>query len=352
MKKTLCMSLTVVLTVACAQGMDPQARLSQLVDIFHDTQAFMGTVIITQKGKITFEKSVGLADVNRSLPNTSDTVYRVASITKSFTAVAVLKLQEEGKLKVTDPLSTYLPDYPNGQNITLHHLLTHTSGVFNFTERANLLSFSGTRPSLAELTRTFDQEPVYFKPGEGFHYSNSGYILLGRVIEVASGMPYETYLQQKVLSPLGWKASGFHRDDVVVPARAEGHQPSGEGFEKANLFTYEVTHAAGGLSATPRELAQWLPGILSGKLLAPESVQRFTSPVFTDPRGNPYAYGVTVGKLLGKTYVGHGGALPGYTSFMAYFPDEQLGVVLLSNVTGRNVEGMLSRLYLAYHQQH
>ncbi|GEM45592.1 serine hydrolase domain-containing protein [Deinococcus cellulosilyticus] len=349
MKKTFWLSLSLLLSGAFAQGTDPQPRLSQLIDTLHDTQAFMGTVIITQKGKTTFEKSVGLANLEKSIPNTSDTVYRVASITKSFVGVAVLKLQEEGKLKVTDPLSKYLPDYPNGENITLHHLITHTSGIFNYFERTDLASLRKERPSLEEFTKKFANEPVNFAPGAMYRYNNSGYILLGRVIEKASGMPFETYMQQHVLAPMGFEKTRFYKDDQVVAGRAEGYTPSGEGFEKADLFNYEVVHAAGGLSATPRELVQWLPGILSGKLLSPESVQAFMAPHVVLP-GAHYGYGVVVAKLLGKDHLNHSGELPGGSSFMAYFPEEQISVVMLSNVTRHDLPALFTRVYLAYNR--
>lgn len=349
MKKPFWLTLPLILSSAFAQSTDPQLRLSGLVDRLFETQQFMGTVIISHRGKITFEKSVGMRDLEQSFPNTSDTLYRVASVTKSFVGVAILKLQEEGKLKVTDPLSRYLPDYPNGENITLHQLLTHTSGIFNYFERADLSTLRKERPTPQELIQKFAHEPVDFAPGGPYHYSNSGYILLGQVIEKASGMPFETHLQQKVLTPMGFQKTNFYRDDAQVPDRAQGYTPDGEGFVKAEVFNYEVVQAAGGLSATPRELVQWLPGLFSGKVLSAPSTRAFVAPHVPVPGGH-YAYGVAVVKFLGKDQIFHSGELPGGSSYMAYFPEDDLSVVLLSNVTRHDLPALFGRVYLAYNQ--
>ncbi|GGJ35677.1 serine hydrolase domain-containing protein [Deinococcus roseus] len=349
LKKTLVLSLPLLLGSAPAQSSDLQDRLSPLVDRFHDTLGFMGTIIINEKGKTVFEKSVGMADLEHAIPNTADTVHRVASVTKSFTAVAVLKLQEEGKLKVTDPVSKYLPDYPNGDNITLHQLLTHTSGIFNYTERADLTTLIHERPTLEQLTQKFASEPVDFAPGGPYHYSNSGYILLGRVIEVASGMRYQDYLQQKVLAPLGFQKSNFFPDDAQVPNRAEGYTQAGDTFQKADLFNFEVVHAAGGFSATARELVQWLPGLAEGKVLSKASLQTMFTPHVYAPGGS-YGYGLVVSRIMGKEYLNHAGSLPGGSSYIAYFPQEQISVVMLSNVTGQDSQALFNRLFLAYNR--
>lgn len=349
MKKTFWLTLPLILSSAFAQSNDSQQRLSQLVDRLFETQQFMGTVIIAEKGKTTFEKSVGMADLEQAIPNTSDTLYRVASVTKSFIGVAILKLQEEGKLQVTDPLSKYLPDYPNGANITLHQLLTHTSGIFNYFERSDIATLRTQRPTPPELIQKFAHEPVDFAPGGPYRYSNSGYILLGQVIEKASGMPFETYLQQKVLTPMGFQKTNFYRDDAQLPERAQGYTPDGEGFMKADLFNYEVVQAAGGLSATPRELVQWLPGVFGGKVLGPQSIQAFAGP-HVPVGGGHYAYGVAVVKFLGKDQITHSGELPGGSSYMAYFPEDDLSVVLLSNVTRYDLPALFSRVYLAYNR--
>ncbi|GGJ28070.1 serine hydrolase domain-containing protein [Deinococcus roseus] len=323
-----------------------------VLDAHHNARFFMGNVVILKDGQPLFEKAVGQASVEFGIPANSQTVYEIGSITKSFTAVAILKLQEQGKLKVTDALSKYLPDFPNGDRITLHHLLTHTSGVTNFTAFPGFLEVQKQNFSQSQIVDLFKDKPLDFEPGDHFSYSNSGFTLLGQVIEKASGMPYQEYIRQNVLQPLKFKDLDFHSRLDLVPNRASGYVLNGASYQVPELHNVEIAGPAGGLYATASELARWLPDLFAGKILNAESIKAFSSPQVNTgaplPGFEAYGYGVGMGKLFGHPVVSHGGNINGFNAMMAYFPEEKLSIAVLSNLDGISSQDVMVDLARAY----
>ncbi|MCP4433293.1 MAG: beta-lactamase family protein, partial [Gammaproteobacteria bacterium] len=221
-------------------------------------------VLISRGDRVLLSKGYGLADMEQEIPVTSKTKFRIGSITKQFTAASILKLQEEGKLKVTDRLSKYLPGYPRGDEVTLHHLLTHTSGIENYTDK---IDFSGrvTQGITPEdLIETFKYEDFNFNPGDSYSYSNSGYFLLGYILERVSGKSYEKYLQETFFKPLAMNDSGVHHADLKLANEALGYSHI-EG-ETVNALNWDMSHAgaAGAIYSTVEDLHRWNEGIFKG----------------------------------------------------------------------------------------
>ncbi|GEM44414.1 serine hydrolase domain-containing protein [Deinococcus cellulosilyticus] len=308
-----------------------------VVGAHQNARHFMGDVVIREKGKVIFQQSAGLANVEFEVPNSAETVFEIGSVSKSFTAVAILKLQEQGKLKVTDPLSKFLAGFAYGDQVTLHHLLTHTSGVPSFTSFPGFIETQKQNISQEKIVEMFREKPLEFAPGDHFSYSNSGYTLLGRVIEKASGMPYQQYITEHVLAPLGFKKIAFHSRLDLVKNRASGYVLDGASFRLPEAHNVEIAGPAGGLFATASELSQWLPSLFEGKLLTPESIKAFSAPhvkIGNEPGFSSYGYGVGTGDMFGHQAVSHGGNINGFNAVTVYFPEEKISMTVTSNVEG------------------
>ncbi len=206
---------------ACAQ--DLAARMDQQVRAYADQQKFSGCVLVAREGKVVFSKGYGLANAEYGIPNTPATKFRLGSITKQFTATAILMLEQQGKLKVEDAVRKYVDDCPGAwQPVTLHHLLTHTSGIPNFTSFPDYVRTMPLPSPPAETLKRFRDKPLAFEPGTKFSYSNSGYVLLGYIIERVSGRSYEEFLQKQIFGPLGMSDTGYDHPERVMPRRASG----------------------------------------------------------------------------------------------------------------------------------
>lgn len=343
---------TLAQTTDLAQPTDRTSEFNRIVSAHQQAGHYMGNVIITVDGREIYSRSVGLANVEHQVPNRVNTVFEIASITKSFTGVAVLKLQEQGKLRVTDPLSKFIPDYPGGAAITVHHLLTHTSGIVSLTALPSFGQVQSQTLTTDEKIELFKNLPPSFSPGERYEYNNSGYILLGKIIEVVSGQTYPEYLQKNVLDALGYKTSRAYSSLDLIPARASGYVLDGAELRLPDGHNVEIAGAAGQLFATSRELAQFLPGVLGGKVLNQESARAFIAPQVETHGGSDafkhYAYGVEVGTMLGRDVVSHAGNINGFNSMMFYFPKEKMSIVSLSNREGTTSLALTTDLINAY----
>ncbi len=298
-------------------------------------------VLISRGDRVLLSKGYGLADMEQEIPITSKTIFRIGSITKQFTAASILKLQEEGKLKVTDRLTKYIPDYPRGDEVTLHHLLTHTSGIENYTGK---LDFSGKVTQVIssnELIDSFKYDDFNFKPGDSYSYSNSGYFLLGYIVERVSGKSYEKYLQETFFKPLGMNDSGVHHADLKLANEALGYSNI-EG-ETVNALNWDMSHAgaAGAIYSTVEDLNRWNEGIFNGQVLSQESLAAaFTgAKIRTSDQLTGYGYGWGIGEQGGLKLMHHSGGLDGFTSYLVRFPQQDLTIAVLHN--SRPVSGDL-----------
>ncbi|MFB3905449.1 MAG: serine hydrolase [Acidobacteriota bacterium] len=317
-----------------AQASSPEARDigALLAEVFKQDEPG-GAVIVTRKGETLFRKGYGLADMELKVPIQPDMVFRLGSVTKQFTAVAILMLEEQGKLSVADPIARFLPDYPTGgQTITIEHLLTHTSGIKSYTSMSEWVSKWRTDMSLGSLIDMFKDQPVDFKPDERWLYNNSGYILLGAIIEKASGHSYEDFIEKKIFGPLGMKDSCYDRTEQIMPKRAKGYQRTPNGFQHAAYLSMTQPYAAGSLASTVDDLAIWDTALWQNKLIRKETLAKAHTPHrLTDGRSTAYGYGWALGSYEGHRTVEHGGGIHGFATYALSMPDDGIFVAILTN---------------------
>jgi CubicO group peptidase (beta-lactamase class C family) len=290
-------------------------------------RGFAGSVLIARDGKVIFTRGYGMANLEWDIPNTPQTKFRLGSLTKQFTAAAILLLQEQGKLNVQDPVCKHMSDCPKAwEEITIHHLLTHSSGIPNLTAFPDFQQ-SKTLPSPLESTiARFKDKSLEFKPGEQFKYSNSGYVLLGGLIERASGKSYEAYLQENIFQPLKMNSTGSDSNTRIIKQRAAGYGHGSEGQVNADYIHMSIPVGGGNLYSTVEDLYLWDQALYTEKLLSKKSLDA----TFT-PFKQEYGYGWGIGQQFKRKHVSHGGGIEGFTTFISRYPDEKATVIVLSN---------------------
>jgi CubicO group peptidase (beta-lactamase class C family) len=327
--KTRPVLVTILLGAACF-AQNPEARMDQIVASYAAKQQFMGTALVARGSDVIFSKGYGSANVEWNLPNTPSTKFRVGSVTKQFTAAAILLLEERGKLKVDDPVKQYIPNAPAAWGkITIFNLLTHTSGIPNFTAFADVAAYSRQPTTAEKNVAHFMDKPLDFQPGERWSYSNSGYIVLQYLIEKLSGASYEAFLQENIFTPLGMKDSGYDVSTAILPRRASGYQITPNGLRNAEFVDMTTPGGAGALYSTTEDLLKWTQGLFGGKLLSAASLQKMTTPFKND-----YAFGLGVRTVNGRKIIEHNGGIQGFTTQLTYYPAEKLTVAVLCNSGG------------------
>lgn len=294
------------------------------------------SVIVVDDGKIVLHTARGLANVETGEALTADSVFRIGSITKQFTATAIMRLAEQGKISLTDKLSKYLPDYPDGDSISIHQLLNHTSGVKSYTAINGWMVESNTARNFSteELIAEFKDQPVDFRPGEKWAYDNSGYVLLGAVIEKVTGESWHDYVTGELTGPLGIDSIQYRPDEAAVPNMAQGYASDGGKVVPAQKIHPSVPHAAGALLGTVEGLAEWTAALHGGKLVSAESLARMTTPTKTyDGETSPYGYALQLDEVRGYQTIGHGGGIFGFITASSYFPKEDVFVAVFMNST-------------------
>ncbi|HXE55777.1 MAG TPA: serine hydrolase [Tepidisphaeraceae bacterium] len=324
-----------------AQGSEAPPTLDRQVDALFAGSVHSDTpgaaVLVARNGKIAFEKGYGLANVDASTPITCDTRFRIGSITKQFTAAAVLRLAEQGRLRIDDPLSRFVPDWPRGNQVTLRHLLTHSSGIHNFTAKPGFAVHVREPISLEKLVASFKNDPYDFNPGEKYSYSNSGYVLLGWIIEKVSGESYETYLRKTFFEPLGMKDTGVYPSGGGLPKEALGYSFENGAIHRAVDWDMSNVATAGEIYSTAHDLFRWNEALFSQKVISARSMHdAFTVGVLKDddpthPQDTGYGLGWTIDRLNGAREISHGGELAGFGSYLLRLPDYNLTVVVLLN---------------------
>ncbi len=294
------------------------------------------TVIVVRKGQVVHRAGYGLANIELGVAAKPDHVFRIGSVTKQFTSAAIMMLAEEGKLAVSDPITKFLPDYPTqGKTITIEHLLTHTSGIQSYTDMPKWRGMLRQDLSLKELIDVFKNEPMLFSPGERWRYNNSGYVLLGAIIEKASGKTYADFVQERIFTPLGMTDTRYDVTDAVVPRRASGYAPSRGGIVNAQYLSMTQPHAAGSLISTVDDLAKWDAGLTAGKVVSAASLEKiFTNYRLAGGGASGYGYGWQVGEFNGKPSQEHGGGINGFRSHVVRVPAAGVYAAVLSNLTG------------------
>ena len=279
--------------------------MDQVIRASADADQFSGAVLVAREGEVLLDQGYGFANREWRVPNDGDTKFRLGSLTKQFTAVAVMLLSERGLVDLDAPVNTWLPDAPAAwDRVTLRHLLTHTAGVPNFTAFEDYQALKAQPASIASLIARFSDRPLDFQPGEGWAYSNSGYILLTAIIEAASGETYADFVAANLFQPLGMTDSGYDSHDAILPRRASGYTPTQSGVANADYVDMTIPQGAGALYSTSHDLLKWEQGLFGGRLLTPASLAILTTPV----RKN-YAMGLSVVEANGRTLISHNGGI-------------------------------------------
>ena len=298
---------------------------------------FRGAVLVGRNGKIIFEKAYGLADEEWGVPNTTATKFRIASLTKQFTAACILLLEERGLLHVEDAISKYLSGLPEAwQSITVHQLLTHTSGIHNYTDSPQLKKLDRTGATPGESISLVKDRPLDFKPGTQWSYSNTGYLLLGMIIEKLSGQSYAEFAKRNIFDRLGMSNSGYDSATDILKQRARGYDLQNRTIANAGFIDMSGPFSAGGLYSTVEDMFRWNEALAEeGKLLSAGSLkQMFTEYPEAAREGQHYGYGVVISRLkFGKLLYYHGGGVEGFSSSIQSYPDERVCIVVLSNLS-------------------
>jgi len=336
-RSTLALAFVVLLSASSRSGDIPQ-RLSAYMDAAAKIEKFNGSVLVAKDGNILLAKGYGLANAEHEIPNTPETKFRLGSITKQFTATAILILQDQGKLKVTDLIGKYLSDAPKAwEKVTIHHLLTHTSGIPSYTDDPSYMK-SMTKPETVEsMMARFKDKPLEFEPGSKFRYDNSGYFLLGAIIDKVSGKPYEAFLKEAIFEPLGMTNTGYDRHATVLPKRASGYNRQGDGLVNAPYLDMNQPYAAGSLYSTVGDLFRWDRALKAGKPVSKTAM----AAMFTPFKDN-YAYGWMIDDRKGHKQIGHGGGINGFATDFERYPEDDVCVAVLCNVLPAN-PGKVSR---------
>jgi CubicO group peptidase (beta-lactamase class C family) len=301
-----------------------------------DEQKFMGVALVAQHGKPVFEKSYGWADVEWEVPHIPQSVFRIGSITKQFTAVGILQLAQKGKLKPEDAVTKYVQDLPKSWNaVTLHQLLTHSSGIPNYTSIPAFGRQVVMKPNTPqELVGLVKDQPLEFKPGERWGYSNTNYVLLGMILEEVSGAKYADYLQQHIFEVAEMKSTAYDSTKLILKHRARGYQMATHGMENAPFIDMSVPFAAGGVHSTAQDLVLWDQALNGDQILSKTWRDRmFTGYVVTTVKNSSHGYGWFVSKENGQTQYSHQGGSPGFSTMIARYPDSKTTIVLLSNLS-------------------
>lgn len=324
---------------------DFASKASAAVMPFVDEDVFCGTILVAYRGKPIYREAFGYANREWSVTHTIGSKLRIGSITKTFTAIAIAALVEQGKLKVSDRVSTHYANAPEcWSEVTIQHLLTHTSGIPSYTDIPVFASeIASTEHTPEQILDTVRNLPMDFPPGERFSYNNSGYVLLGYIVELVSGLSYAGFLQRMFFDPLGMRDTGYDVTGSILPLRAAGYTRDDGGWMNADYAAMTVPYAAGGLYSTVDDLLCWVNALASARVISLESFAQVTQ-----DRGHGYGYGWFVSHRLGRPVYAHGGAINGFASSLEQYPEDELTVIVLSNLQGADVSLIAGRLASVY----
>ena len=332
----LALAAAAAVTVAGgAAAADKAAAIDALVASYRDLGLFNGSLLVAEHGKVVFKKGYGPANAEWGIANTPDTVFRLGSITKQFTSMLVMQLVQEGKLTLDAKLSDVLPTYrkDTGSRVTIRQLLSHTSGIPSYTDLPGFTADMSHNPyKVEEFVAKYCSGDLQFEPGSKFRYDNSGYFLLGAVIERVTGKPYEEVLTDRITGPLGMRSTGYDHTEEIIRKRASGYQKGPGGLQNARHIDMSIPFAAGALCSTVEDLFLWDQALYADRLLSPELKKTMFTPVLEN-----YAFGWEVRQAPvgpnkeNRTLTSHGGGIPGFSSFIVRVIEDKDLVVLLDN---------------------
>jgi D-alanyl-D-alanine carboxypeptidase len=347
-RSALLASLTLVATTANAFAQVNEASFKKLDALFSEQvskkKSPSYSVAVVQHGKVVYAKGFGMANLEDDVAATPSTVYRIGSITKQFTATMIMQLVKEGKLRVDDPFENILPEMPKAwAKVTVKNLLNHTSGIKSYTEIPDLFAGDAMKPTNpAGIIKTVESSPMDFEPGAKWHYNNTGYELLGMIIEKLDKRPYADSLKARILTPLGMDHTYFTSESKVVPHRAQGYSWEKITFEHAHYLNMDWPYAAGSIESTVLDLAKWDAALYGEGVLPHAMLEQMWAPTnLTNGTTQKYGFGWQVDTMNGSPIVMHGGGIHGFTTFIRRSPTVGITVIVLTNSDGAsNPEGL------------
>jgi CubicO group peptidase (beta-lactamase class C family) len=302
-------------------------KINQYMKAYTNLWAFSGSIIAVKDGQVLYNKAYGYANIEHKVPNTTKTKYRLWSITKQFTAAAILMLEERGLLNLNNSVKQHLPECAAlDERITIHHLLTHTSGIANYSNFPNSSDFHKVHHDRPELIKLLMSTPLDFEPGTQWNYSNSGYYLLGVLIEKLSGKSYSEFLEENIFKPLGMMDTGVDDNKTIVENKASGYYLNGDSLIHCDYTNMNLIFSSGSLYSTVEDLILWDKALNSGKLLSRESIEKMNTPYKND-----YGYGVGIHMNNSRKVVHHNGGHEGFLTEIHRYVDDDFTVVVLSN---------------------
>ena len=327
------LALTIVSFGALLNSSNSNQLFAQKIDAYLQSYGdFSGAVLVAQKGEIVISRSYGWADYESKIANTPQTKFKIASITKSFTALAIMQLQEKDLLHVQDPIAKYIPDYQHGNTITIHHLLTHTSGIANYYKRFNELEHCS---SCEEMVTIFKSWPLEFEVGSAYAYSNTGYLLLAYLIEKVSGQSYNDFLSENIFKPLGMNNTGSYTSETNLKNCAHGYLKENNEIKKAPPIVAPLTlQGNGNLYSTLEDMYRYNQALLEGKFVSKGGLDCMFAPHVTMASSSKRAhgYGWFIDELRDKKIIEYSGWLRGFLSKNIINLDDNISIIILSNL--------------------
>ena len=329
-----------LLVCGSIRAQDLQSKIERYMQASMKIDHFMGSILVAQRGRVLVSKGYGMAKIKLDIPNGPDTEFRIGSITKQFTAMAILELQARGKLSIQDPVCKYVPHCPKDwAPVKIYNLLTHTSGIPNFTSFPNYLKIEAQPITPAELLADFENKPLDFQPGAKFSYSNSGYEVLGYIIQRVSGETYQNFLEQNIFGPLRLKNTGYDSSHPTSRNHALGYMYSQTGYVPARFVNMDVPFSAGALYSTVLDLYKWDRALAADKLIPKELLNQMFAPhvAMGGPGNAHYGFGWVISTEFGHKEISHSGGIEGFTSLNSWFSDDDAYIIVLDNVTSPEV---------------
>ena len=326
-------------TVALAQT--HAAKIQEVLELAHKYRQFNGTALVAENGKVIYKGAFGLANMEWNIPNTPETRFRLGSITKQFTATLTLQLVEQGKIKLDGKITDYLTDYRKdiGDKVTIHQLLTHTSGIPSYTSQPGFFENVSRNPyKVTDFVKKYASGDLEFEPGSKFNYNNSGYFLLGAIIERVTGKRYEEVLKEKIFDPVGMKNTGYDHHDTLIQKRATGYVKTLDGYLNSPYLDMSIPYAAGSMYSTVEDLYLWDQALYTEKVLSAHSKELMYKPFLDD-----YAYGWSVTNASYKQngqpvqIIRHGGGINGFSTMIVRLVNQKNLIVVLDNTNSGNL---------------
>ena len=340
--KRIFILLAAICIASAGLAQDAGSKLDTLISAYAKLYRFNGSALVAKNGTVLLNKGYGYRDAGNKVLNDEHTIFQLGSITKQFTSAVILKLQEEKKLSLSDKLGKYFPGYPKGDSITIHQLLSHTSGIYNYTNDENFMANEITKSATREkMMALFKDKPFDFSPGTSWSYSNSGYSLLGYIIEEVTKKPYEQAVRQYIFTPLQMTHSGFDFTHLRSDDKAIGYfKLSDKDSMRAPIVDSTVSFSAGAIYSTTGDLYLWHKGLQNNSVLSKTQQEAAYTPV-----KNNYGYGWGIDSIDGKRRVGHGGGIPGFITNISRVPGDDVCIVLLSNASDQTLNDITKSIY-------